>query len=164
MVATAVFRFTDADMALSGKFFVEGASEHWPGGEAYPWKELYDWGVLPAWILGCGGLLIWIVSFVWLKLEPWRDTGLYFCLLLVLGPGLLVNGVLKPHWGRPRPNNVKQFEASKVLAGLGVGTRAGRSVLSQRPCLDGLLPHGAGLCVLSPSASAGLGVLAARTH
>ena len=107
VVATAIFRFTDADMALVRWFFVGGAPEHWPLMEAYPWKELYDWGIVPAWILGCGGLLVWIVSFVWAKLESWRDAGLYFCLLLLLGPGLLVNGVLKPHWGRPRPNNVE---------------------------------------------------------
>ena len=82
VVATAVFRFTDADMALVRWFFVGGAADHWPLMEAYPWKELYDWGMSPAWILGCGGLLIWIVSFVWVKLESWRDAGLYFCLLL----------------------------------------------------------------------------------
>ena len=109
VVATIVFRLTDVDMALVRWFFVAGASEHWPLMEAYPWKALYDWGVFPAWILGCGGLVIWIVSFIWVKLESWRDAGLYFCLLLALGPGLLVNGVLKPCWGRPRPNNVNRF-------------------------------------------------------
>jgi lipid A 4'-phosphatase len=114
LAATIIFRFTNADMALAGQFFVDRTAgnpslDHWPLMEAYPWKALYDWGIYPGWILGCGGLAIWLASFAWQKLEPWRDEGLFYCLLLILGPGLLVNGVLKPHWGRPRPNNVDQF-------------------------------------------------------
>ena len=110
-VLTVIFRFTDADMALVRPFCVDNAvgselSDRWPLMDAYPWKALYDWGIYPAWILGGGGLVVWLASFVWLKLEPWRDTGLFYGLLLILGPGVLINGVLKPYWGRPRPNNV----------------------------------------------------------
>ena len=32
-----------------------------------------------------------------------------FALFLVVGPGILVNGVLKPCWNRPRPCNVTDF-------------------------------------------------------
>jgi lipid A 4'-phosphatase len=32
---------------------------------------------------------------------------------LVLGPGLLVNGILKDHWSRPRPIDVTQFGGSE---------------------------------------------------
>ncbi len=111
---TAVFRFTDADMALVRPFFVSNGagnqfSTRWPLTTAYPWKALYDWGVYPAWILGCGGLVVWIASFFWLKLEHWRDPGLFYGLLLILGPGIIVNGVLKPYWGRPRPNAIIPF-------------------------------------------------------
>ncbi|SCW85984.1 phosphatase PAP2 family protein [Ancylobacter rudongensis] len=34
---------------------------------------------------------------------------LFFIPLFLLGPGLLVNGILKPYWGRPRPLNVSDF-------------------------------------------------------
>lgn len=34
---------------------------------------------------------------------------LFFIPLFLLGPGLLVNGILKPYWGRPRPMNVADF-------------------------------------------------------
>jgi lipid A 4'-phosphatase len=111
---TAVFRFSDADMAMVRPFFAGGApgspfAHRWPLVDVHPWRALYDWGVYPAWILGCGGLVLWTVSFLWLKLEPWRDAGLFYGLVLILGPGVLVNGVLKPYWGRPRPNNVVPF-------------------------------------------------------
>ena len=76
---------------------------------AQPWKWLYDWGVYPAWILGGGGLLVWIVSFFWTKLKDWRDPGLFFALLLIVGPGILVNWVFKPCWSRPRPHATAPF-------------------------------------------------------
>ena len=59
--------------------------------------------------LGCGGLAVWLLSFHWSKWERWRDPGLFFALLLVIGPGILVNVVVKPCWNRPRPCNVVEF-------------------------------------------------------
>jgi membrane-associated PAP2 superfamily phosphatase len=34
---------------------------------------------------------------------------LFLAALLALGPGLAVNGVLKPYWSRPRPKEIKAF-------------------------------------------------------
>ena len=34
---------------------------------------------------------------------------IFLALTLAIGPGLLVNVVLKPHWGRPRPVEIVQF-------------------------------------------------------
>ena len=73
---------------------------------------LHNWGEYPAWVLGCGGLAVWLVSFVWRKIEPWRDPGLFFALVLIIGPGVLVNWVFKPYWSRPRPHAVKEFKAN----------------------------------------------------
>ena len=114
LVLTIVFRFTDADMALVRPFFAgtvpgDQFPDRWPLMIAFPWKTLYDWGVYPGWILGSGGLIVWIASFFWQKLEHWRDQGLFYGLLLIIAPGIIVNGVLKPYWGRPRPNNVIAF-------------------------------------------------------
>ncbi len=114
IVLTLIFRFTDADRACVRPFFAghvagDEFSDRWPMMVTYPWKALYDWGVYPAWILGCGGLVVWVVSFFWLRLERWRDPGLFLGLLLMLGPGILVNGLLKPYWGRPRPNALVEF-------------------------------------------------------
>jgi len=111
--ATAVFWWTDADQAAVRPFFVPGASHdleaRWPLMLVQPWKMLYDWGIYPAWILGCGGMVVWIVSFFWLRLERWRDPGLFFALLLIVGPGIIVNGLLKPYWSRPRPHATIPF-------------------------------------------------------
>ena len=69
----------------------------------------YGWGVYPAWVLGCGGLAVWVVSFFWGRLRLWRDPGLFLALMLAIGPGVIVNGVFKPFWGRPRPHDTIPF-------------------------------------------------------
>jgi lipid A 4'-phosphatase len=113
-VATVVFWCTNldevvvrqfySDKPLHGKHFIK-----FPLSTAQPWKTLYNWGVYPAWILGTGGLLVWIASFVWSKLKGWRDPGLFFALLLIVGPGIMVNLVFKPCWRRPRPHSTLAF-------------------------------------------------------
>ena len=109
VAATAFFRLTDADLTLSSCFFAGHNSSgnldiDWPNRTTQPWTALYDWGIYPAWVLGCGGLAAWVVSFFWGRLRSWRDPGLFFALMLIIGPGVIVNGVFKPYWGRPRPH------------------------------------------------------------
>ncbi len=114
-VLTAVFRCTDLDMAVVRPFF-QGCTpgdqipDRWPLMNAYPWKALYDFGIYPALLMGAGGLVVWVASFIWPgKLERWRDEGLFYGLLLIIGPGIIINGALKPYWGRPRPNALVCF-------------------------------------------------------
>jgi lipid A 4'-phosphatase len=107
--ATVLFRCTDLDMATVQPFFAADGSgsasdAHWPLKAAQPWKGLYDWGEYPALLIGGGGMLVWIVSFFWKRIESWRDPGFFLALLLMLGPGLIVNVLIKPCWARPRPN------------------------------------------------------------
>jgi len=42
-----------------------------------------------------------------------RRTALYLLLVMIVGPGLLVNGVFKDHWGRARPSQVVEFGGAK---------------------------------------------------
>lgn len=43
-------------------------------------------------------------------LGPWRSrTFLYLIAVVAIGPGLVVNVVLKDNWGRPRPRDVVEF-------------------------------------------------------
>ena len=127
-VLTLILRLTDADLACVRPFFASGAVgkefvDRWPLMVIHPWKALYDWGIYPAWIMGVGGLVIWVASFFWHKLEPWRDPGLFYGLLLIVGPGIIINGVLKPYWGRPRPNAIVQFEGEREFLPVGVWGR-----------------------------------------
>ncbi|MEW6446231.1 MAG: phosphatase PAP2 family protein [Pseudomonadota bacterium] len=49
--------------------------------------------------------------------RPWprRGAGAYLLLSLLLGPGLMVNEVLKEHWGRARPHQVSEFGGQSVF-------------------------------------------------
>lgn len=40
-------------------------------------------------------------------------AAIYLALALALGPGLLVNGILKEHWGRARPSQIIEFGGNK---------------------------------------------------
>jgi lipid A 4'-phosphatase len=117
-IATVLFWTTDLDQASVWQFFSRDSAAsadvgvRFPLGTHQPWKLLYDCGVYPALLLGCGGFVVWIVSFFWQKIASWRDPGLFFALVLIIGPGILVNCVLKPYWSRPRPHATKTFKSS----------------------------------------------------
>jgi lipid A 4'-phosphatase len=81
----------------------------WPLSAVQPWKWLYDYGVKPAWFLGAGGLVAAAAGCCWSKWRNYCAAGLFFVLLLALGPGLLVNAVCKPLWSRPRPGEITAF-------------------------------------------------------
>jgi membrane-associated PAP2 superfamily phosphatase len=124
IVLTIVFRLTNADVALVRPFFAghevgDELRDRWPMMTTYPWKALYDWGVYPAWILGVGGLVVRIASFFWLKLRRWQDEGLFYGLLLIVGPGIIVNGIVKPYWDRPRPNAIISFGGQREFVPVG---------------------------------------------
>jgi membrane-associated PAP2 superfamily phosphatase len=108
LAGTAVFRFTDADLAIS-RWFYGGPGQGWPDKSDPPWGTLYHAGCYPGLILGFGGLTLAIASFCWSRVRGWRDPGLFLATLLVVGPGLLVNVTLKDNWGRPRPLQTVHF-------------------------------------------------------
>ena len=123
-ILTIVFRMTDVDRAIVRLFYADvppGGTfqDHWPLANSFPWSALYYWGVVPGWILGCGGLIVWITSFWRPALERFRDPGLFYFLVLLLGPGILVNVVLKPYCGRPRPNALIEFGGQRDFLPVG---------------------------------------------
>lgn len=110
--ATALFRISGADVAIC-RLFYAGEVAGWPGLHAHPWDWLYHYGPCPGLVLGIGGAAVAVASSFWATVRPWQRAGLFLALLLALGPGLMVNGVFKPRWGRPRPLQIKEFGGSQ---------------------------------------------------
>lgn len=107
IVLTAVIELSGLDMYLEGRFFHAGAG--WVYADLNPWIALYNYGVFPSLVLSVGALLLVVASLFSARLYIYRKCALFFLLLMLLGPGLLVNTVLKDHWGRPRPRQMQVF-------------------------------------------------------
>jgi len=101
--------FPEIDLAVSRSFFTPGVGFEAKGTGI---ERLIYRSVGFLLVVGNIGLIAW-----WLST---RSTGrlrsrftakelAFLLLLLALGPGLIVNGLLKEHWGRARPINLTEF-------------------------------------------------------
>jgi len=77
---------------------------------------LYDYATWPAILVACVSGVIWIISRFH---KPWRRTyrlAIFVGLTIALGPGLMVNTLLKGYYGRPRPAEMREFGGTKEYA------------------------------------------------
>ena len=104
----------DVDLRVSGWFYDPSAgfflkNQTWA-------VRLYDLFAQVHWVI-LGGLMTilffpqWQQSALRLRL---RRQAIYLLLVLLLGPGLLVNSGFKEHWGRARPHQVTAFGGTQV--------------------------------------------------
>ncbi|TCK23205.1 membrane-associated PAP2 superfamily phosphatase [Ancylobacter aquaticus] len=109
LLSLMFYLFPQIDLAFSGLFYVPG--QGFPAAHIGLLQDFRTFASnisisLPLLILVC---LILKLSFpAKASLLPPR-MALLFVPLYLLGPALLVNGILKPYWGRPRPLNVTEF-------------------------------------------------------
>ena len=74
-----------------------------------PWIWFYRYGTVPGLLLTIGSLGAWFFCFTRTAYRPWHKYFLLIVLTSVIGAGVIVNAVLKNHWGRPRPDQTVQF-------------------------------------------------------
>lgn len=110
MTATAIIAVSGADLKTSSLFCIDGK---WPTGEQQPWHFLYKLDRMPALVVAVSGLLAALAGVLNRERSRFIRPGLFLVLLLALGPGLMVNGIFKEYWGRPRPREVISFGGSK---------------------------------------------------
>jgi len=110
LAATYFMESAGLDTAWTAHFYqASGAHEGWIYARDFPWGLLYDYGELPAWVLLAVALAVYVGAF-WGKARPdYKRACLVIVLTIALGPGLLVNSVLKNSWGRPRPVDIAAF-------------------------------------------------------
>ena len=108
--------YPELDLRISRIFH-----EHVVGGNAFGWRIYPPLMLARNAGLWIGTLLIapFLVALAIKLILPRRKlllSGraiLFLAATLALGPGLLVNVILKDHWGRPRPIDVAQFGGSE---------------------------------------------------
>lgn len=97
----------DADMRLA--YLVYDEQTRWPGLGRFPWNFIYDYAAVPGFVLAGLALIVLVAGFVKRSLVTYRHQSLFLILLLVLGPGLVVNVLLKDNLGRARPRELVEF-------------------------------------------------------
>ncbi len=110
---TVVIWLTGLDLRLAG--LVVGPDGSWPGVGRMPWSMLYHWAPVPAFVLAGVSLVLLLAGIRVARWRKFRRDALFLILLLALGPGLLVNVVLKDHVGRARPREVVQYGGSHAF-------------------------------------------------
>ncbi|MCY2992112.1 MAG: phosphatase PAP2 family protein [Planctomycetota bacterium] len=121
---TALFRLTSADLAVS-RLFYGGAEVGWTYSNTQVYRGigyLYAYGPWPGVALGVGGLIVGLLSYRWRLLQSWRRAGFFLVAMLAVGPGLMINSVVKPWFQRPRPRHTIPFGGVQPF--LYVGERA----------------------------------------
>jgi membrane-associated PAP2 superfamily phosphatase len=107
LLATIPFWVTPLDLEIQRAAWQGEAG--WSLGERQPWKAIYHFGTLPALLMTLAALVALVLGLRGGRLAPWSKATAYLVLCMAIGPGILVNLVLKDHWGRPRPRDVIPF-------------------------------------------------------
>jgi len=104
------------DLATARAFFEPG--DGFPLGDTIYIQFLYETFQYGGWIVLLGALGGWIAGRLGKTRRPevTRRACVYLLLVGILGPMLLVNGVLKEHWGRARPHQVTQFGGERTFS------------------------------------------------
>jgi lipid A 4'-phosphatase len=107
VVFTLIAWQLDLDRVLSARFYTSG--QEWPGMTSRFWQLIYTITPWPALLMGGSALGILLLGFRSDRLRIWRRQSLFMLLFLALGPGLLVNVLLKDNLAKPRPRELIEF-------------------------------------------------------
>ncbi len=80
---------------------------------------LYHFGTWPALLAGAGGGMTFIAWRITGRGQRAGRLGLFLALLLALGPGLLVNVILKEGTSRPRPVQTQEYGGTQAFRAVG---------------------------------------------
>lgn len=94
------------DLATSGYFYE--ADSGFSSAEGF--QMVYRYGILPSWICAAVAGVLYLLSLSRSKKwHRWKRPALVLIYTFAIGSGLIVNGILKEYWGRPRPKQCVEF-------------------------------------------------------
>ena len=110
LISTPIFWFSDLDQQISAFFYRTTESDAtWPWKDWWLWRMLFDYADAFIRIMSGGLLIAFGSSYVLPNLKTARRGLAYLLLVILIGPGLVVNLVFKDHWGRARPVHITEF-------------------------------------------------------
>lgn len=115
---TLVCRWSDLDVVIS-RWFYDPAAHEWPWFFSLPCTAFYRLGIFPPFLLAISGCVMLLGGGLLETTGTLRRAGLFLVLLMIIGPGLIVNVGFKEFWGRPRPNQIAEFDGKFQHAAVG---------------------------------------------
>ena len=116
LAATVVFAVTDLDIAAARLFYHPGLADPWPVANSPVWHLFYKSAPWVTGSLAVAGAALLVVGALRATSGLLRLYGIFILLCVIVGPGLIVNGILKDHWGRPRPRQIVEFGGQLAYA------------------------------------------------
>lgn len=106
-LAAWLFRNSELDLAAARVFYhPESRIDHWYEQNNALWEFFYRAAPWLTGVLLLGSLTVLCASLLKERYQKYRAPAIFVFLVVALGPGLFVNAVFKPYWGRPRPREV----------------------------------------------------------
>ena len=113
-VSSVMISLTDTDLSVASRFYVAcDRSNSWPAGKSHPFGFLYRYGEIPGIAMGILALAGYALIRIGRLDRRYAKPFLVVILSVILGPGLVVNGILKEFWGRPRPADLQRFGSTE---------------------------------------------------
>ncbi|MGC8604349.1 MAG: phosphatase PAP2 family protein [Desulfomonilaceae bacterium] len=110
VIMSAIINFKNWDLIVSGTLHEPNLHESgWLVGKMSLCALFYRFGEYPAIVMALIALFGYILTRFGRLPSKYSNSFLVIVLTVILGPGLLVNGILKPFWGRPRPADIAMF-------------------------------------------------------
>lgn len=113
LLGTLPFWLTDLDIELAAIYYHPDAIDPWHESQEPLWTFFYQMAPLISALLMLGGLAVLVAGGMLARLRRLRIYAVLVILVTVLGPGLLVNAILKENLGRPRPHQLVEFGDSR---------------------------------------------------
>lgn len=110
LIATALAEIFNLDLGIASYFYVPGGPNGgWIWAKTEPWNFFYRWGEIIPIGITAAIVGVYVLAYFGRLPDKYKKCCVVVVLTVILGPGLMVNGVLKDYWGRPRPADIVQF-------------------------------------------------------
>ncbi len=140
LAAVVLFRNGWLDFQLAEQFFfADTPHNHWPTQFFWLWDIFYQMGYPSVIISGAVALLLFVAGFFQDTYRQFQSRALYCLIIILIGPGLVVNLILKDHWGRPRPREVIEFNGDYQYQPPWVRTNTGKKSFVCGHCSAGYM-------------------------
>jgi lipid A 4'-phosphatase len=114
VLAAWLFELHPIDLQVAHLFYDPRSPSGWPWDHVGWVKFVNERLITILSIAGAlGSLALWVLG--GRISRSWRFAGMYLLLSLAIGPGVIVNGVLKNEWGRAVPREVVDFGGTHIF-------------------------------------------------